>query len=364
MENNKPVAYNEQIDGLRCIAVLGVLVCHFIKVDNVYFNRFPFGSGVNLFFVISGFLITRILLHSKENIFSERTTVGKALKTFYYRRTLRIFPIYYLLILFLLLINFQNTRQVWTWLVTYTANFYISFDHPYIGSFNHIWSLAVEEQFYLVWPLFLFLVPRKHIYKSVVIIIALSLLFKIWFFLSFGFTTAINALTISCADSLGFGALIAYWSFYKPAVITKINRIRFLVPLSFLPFIFFFIYPRPLEPVALVGNNFLFSIFAFVVVLKASQKDFRSVTRWILENRFVVHLGKISYGIYLYHLFMPDFYNQMTDLFPRIFVPDSPIRVLFLFVTAILAAECSWFVIEKPLLVLKSKLEYTVSEAK
>jgi peptidoglycan/LPS O-acetylase OafA/YrhL len=355
MGKNTILDYNKQIDGLRCIAVLGVLITHFIKFNNIYLSRLPFGYGVDLFFVISGFLITKILLTNKENIQNEKTTISKVLKSFYFRRTLRIFPIYYLTIFFLLVINFQNTRDVWKWLVTYTTNFYISNDHPYIGSFNHLWSLAVEEQFYLVWPILIFLVPNKYIGRTIISIIIGSILFKILYFISFGYSTAINALTISCADSLGFGALIAYLSLYKINLLNRINRIKYLVPISFIPYFYFLIYPRQFNFVILVGSNFLFSLFAFFVILKASQRKFSSITKYILENRFVVHLGKISYGIYLYHFFMPDFYNQMNDLFPNIFKIESPVKIPFLFISAIIFAELSWYIVEKPLLKLKSK---------
>lgn len=361
VEKSAIIDYNKQIDGLRFIAVLGVLIYHFIHFTNIYLIRFPFGYGVNLFFVISGFLITKILLINKEKIQNEKTTFKKVLQAFYYRRTLRIFPIYYLTIIFLLIINFQNTRDVWKWLITYTTNFYISHDnYPYIGSFYHLWSLAVEEQFYLVWPVLIFLIPNKYIGKFIIGIILGSLLFKIFYFNLLGFSTAINALTLSCADSLGFGALIAYLSLYKLDLLNKINGIKYLVFISFVPFIYFLIYPREFNSVALVAGNFLFSLFAFFVIAKASQQKFSSVTMRILENRTVIHLGKISYGIYLYHFFMPDVYNEMIHLFPAFFGQEGFIKIPFLFISSIIFAELSWAIIEKPLQKLKMKFNYAV----
>lgn len=344
---------------MRCFAVLGVLICHFIHFDNIYLERLPFGKGVNLFFVISGYLITKILLINKKKIKHNKTSYKQVIKSFYFRRSIRIFPIYYLTIFFLLLINFQNTKDVWQWLITYTTNFYISLEHyPYIGSFNHLWSLAVEEQFYLIWPFLILFTPTKHIEKAIVIIILSSLMFKIFYFINFGYSTAINALTISCADSLGFGALIAYWSIYRKYLITKINKIKYAVLISFLPFLYFIIYPRAYSFVVVVGNNFLFSLFAFFIIIKASQMKFSSFTKFILENKLVVHIGKISYGIYLYHFFMRDFYNQMIDLFPNYFYSESPFKIFFLFLFSIVFAEISWFLIEKPIYRFKSRFQY------
>ena len=360
MENSSIGSYNRQIDGLRCFAVLGVLVFHFIHFENVFLARFPFGQGVNLFFVISGYLITKILLINKEKIEEAKTTQTKSFKTFYFRRCLRIFPIYYLTIFFLLIINFQNARDVWVWLVTYATNFYISIAHyPYIGSFSHLWSLAVEEQFYLIWPFLIFFIPRKYIEKIIIGFILMALIFKITYYYFFGYSTAINALTISCADSLGFGALIAYWSLYRESWLSSINKVRFIVLISFLPYIYFMIYPRQFGVITMVANNFLFSITAFFIVIKASQLQFSLVTKLLLENKLALHIGKISYGIYLYHFFMPDFYNQLIEWFPNHFSSGSIFRTPFLFVSSIVFAECSWYLLEKPVMKLKDKFQYS-----
>lgn len=359
MANHSVLSFNKQIDGLRCFAVLGVLICHFVPIKNIYLSRFPFGQGVILFFVISGYLITSILLRNKNKIQNNELSNGKALKSFYFRRTIRIFPIYYLTIIFLLLINFQNIKDVWIWLATYTTNIYISNPHnPYIGSFNHLWSLAVEEQFYLIWPFVVLFVPLKYIEKTIIGSILLSLVFKFSYFHSHGPSVALNALTISCADSLGLGALIAYWSIYREALINKLNKFKPAILLSFLPFAYFVIYPRENVLILNIASNFLFSIFSFFVILRASQLKFGSFTKFILENKLVLHLGKISYGVYFYHYFMPDVYNVMTDLYPRFFPAVSPIRIPFLFISAILFAEYSWHLIEKPVLKLKDKFQY------
>jgi peptidoglycan/LPS O-acetylase OafA/YrhL len=133
------------------------------------------------------------------------------------------------------------------------------------------------------------------------------------------------------------------------------------VLISFIPFFYFIIYSKEFLILHWVAHNFLFSFFAFFVVAKASQMKFNSITKYFLENRIVVHLGKISYGIYLYHLFMPDFYNQMIDLFPKVFNVESPLKTPFFFISAIICAELSWFIIEKPLLKLKTKYFVPVS---
>lgn len=356
MENQNKLSYNKQLDGLRCFAVLGVLILHFVKFDNIYIGRIPFGQGVNLFFVISGFLITRILLLNKESIRNGKTTAGKVLKSFYLRRTLRIFPIYYLTIFFLFAVNFQNTRDVFPWLVSYTVNIYQSLDLPYIGSFNHLWSLAVEEQFYLLWPFIILLLPAKHIGKFIVFVILLSLGFKIWWFSGHGYTGAVNSFTLSCADSLGFGALIAWWSVYRPEWSAKMGKMWYFIPLSAIIFSYVIIFPRNNEEAAFVLNNFLYSLFAFFIVLRASQEKFSKVPAFILENTVVRHIGKISYGIYLYHFFMPDVYFYFNKYFPNRFPNDYSTQMPFYIIGALIVAQLSWMIIEKPFLKLKDRL--------
>ena len=355
MKQNGIIDYNKQIDGLRCFAVFGVLICHFIRFNNVYMGSIPFGYGVNLFFVISGYLITKILLVNKEKIQTKKTNFKNVIQSFYFRRTLRIFPIYYLTILYLIVINFQNTRSVWVWLITYTTNFYISFDHPYIGSFNHLWSLAVEEQFYLIWPFLILLIPQKHIFKYIIGIIIGSVVFKVGYYLILGPSTAINALTFSCADSLGLGALISYLTLYNKKILSKINNVKYIVLISFLSFYFFLVFSKHYPIISSVTSNFLFSICAFFAISKASEFKYTSITKWILENPIIIHLGKISYGIYLYHFFMPDLYNEIVEKFPNSFLLQSHMRTTFLFIATIIVAELSWFIIERPLLSLKSR---------
>ena len=351
----KSLEYNPQLDGLRWFAVLGVLLCHFVHFDYVYWNRLPFGQGVDLFFVLSGYLITNILFINKEKVQNKTLTKNKFFKSFYFRRSLRIFPIYYLLIAYLLIIDFQNTRDVWEWIVFYASNFYISMDYPYIGSFNHLWSLAVEEQFYMIWPFLIFYTSKKHVLKVISAGFICSILFKIIYYQNYGASTGINALTISCMDSLCLGSFIGYMHMYRPTWLNYINEKKWLIISSFLLFAFFRIYPRPYEAIAVIANNFLFSVFAFFLVAKISQKKSGKIGAFLLENRFFIYLGKISYGIYLYHFFMPDFYNQIVDWFPSFLTLLSWIKTPFLFSSSIMIATISWFLLEKPLLSLKNK---------
>src|SRR5262245_34719431 len=138
-----------QLDGLRALAVLGVLVCH--STDSEWAHLGPF--GVRLFFVISGFLITRILLEQRG------APVGSVLRAFYWRRLGRIAPLYYVALIVYWSFGVPGARELWPWLVTYTSNM-VDPATP-LGFVGHFWSLAVEEQFYLVWPPLVLLLSRR-----------------------------------------------------------------------------------------------------------------------------------------------------------------------------------------------------------
>jgi peptidoglycan/LPS O-acetylase OafA/YrhL len=346
----------KQMDGLRFLAVTGVLILHFVYIKNEYLKRIPCGYGVNLFFVISGYFITKILIQNKIAVQTGISTTKKALTTFYLRRVLRIFPIYYITICFLYLINFQNTREVFAWLVSYSVNIYLCLDKPYIGSFNHLWSLGVEEQFYLLWPFLIFIISEKNIKYLIYGSILSAVAFKIIYFIFWGSGGALNAFTLSCADALGLGALIAFWSIYKVETLNKINRNRFVIPCTFLLFALVTIYPGSSKEIVSVFANSLFAVFAFTVVAKASQGKFSGIIKRVLENKIILHLGKISYGIYLYHYFMPDFYNFVAGIFPQ--TGFESVKTLFYFASALIFAELSWIIIERPLLHLKHYFKY------
>ncbi|MFM7728724.1 MAG: acyltransferase family protein, partial [Flavobacteriales bacterium] len=126
--NNRPSAHVLQLDGLRTVAIGMVLVAHWVqwKFDNPFLKNFPFAHGVTLFFVLSGFLITGILLDGRKHIEASSSTSTSFLGAFYARRSLRIFPVYYLLIGLLFLMDFEEARHLFPWLVTYTTNIYQS----------------------------------------------------------------------------------------------------------------------------------------------------------------------------------------------------------------------------------------------
>jgi peptidoglycan/LPS O-acetylase OafA/YrhL len=163
-------------DGLRAIAFLLVFVSH--KIPTAVADRYG-TDGVWIFFVLSGFLITRILARSCEAIEAGNSTVGTELTSFYKRRTVRIFPIYYVFLAALTLLAIpglidvgESARQVTNWL--YICNFYIE-RWGWRTDLGHFWSLAVEEQFYLLFAPLALIFPRRNLSRVCIALVSLSI---------------------------------------------------------------------------------------------------------------------------------------------------------------------------------------------
>jgi len=354
--------YFKQLDGLRFFAILGVLIAHWLQstISIDFLKDLHYGSGVTLFFVISGFLITTILFdfNDKNRASGERNI--HSIKSFYARRTLRIFPIYYLTIILLFLLNFQDSRILFPWLISYTTNIKMALVNNYIGSFTHFWSLAVEEQFYLFWAFFMVFIPRKYLKITILISILFSLLLKYYYSFFTPYWMAANALVLCNMYSLGSGALIAWYFRYKPAYFEKIKtkKIKIIVLVLILVYLTVFaVCPKEFSAKFNVfADPYLAIIYALIVFL-AVKASFKGFAKKILENRVVVYLGKISYGLYIYHLFIPPlFYLFLNNLF-KIHTTDFGYFLIFL-VLNISLASLTWFFFEKPILGLKRYFKY------
>ena len=159
------------LDGIRALAILPVVFFHL--------GLLPVGwVGVQLFFVLSGYLITKILVAAKEN------DLRPYLSRFYWRRSLRIFPLYFVF-LAIAAISFSAFREDWPWLVTYTANFARLRETDLSEPFVHLWSLAVEEQFYLVWPFVLYFASTDALRRLIIAIIVAAPLLRLGIFVAF-----------------------------------------------------------------------------------------------------------------------------------------------------------------------------------
>lgn len=291
------------LDGIRGLAIFLVATGHLFY----QYYLFKFGwIGLNLFFVLSGYLITqRLYFHYAVN----RNTY---FKNFYLRRVVRIFPLYYgcLFIFFIILpllyqpyflhYNELYNGQWWYW--TYTSNWMIIFyGLPSESVFFHFWSLAVEEQFYIIWPiLFLFLVNLKRNYLFVVLLIIGSVLVRILVKDNLG--SYLN--TATTAEPLLLGALVAILE--KEKKLESLYRV-FLTAglLSLASLLVIFSIDKNLH----ITNNLLLRIgysaidliWVFTLVHVSVNKRHSGITRNLFSINWLLWLGKYSYGIYVFH---------------------------------------------------------------
>ncbi len=354
--------YYNKLDGLRALAILGVMISHWVHLDFV--KKLGLGFwGVNLFFVLSGFLITEILL---KQIYRKEKN-GEILKKFYIKRTLRIFPIYYLVIFFAFFLNLDNSRLLSVYSFTYTLNFYNSFSGDTGLYLSHIWSLCVEEQFYLIWPLLLLLINPDHHKKLILSAIGVALLFRfILLFLKIPHYNIYNyRMMPGCMDALGLGALLAYLKLNHTDRVESFLKKSFIPVISviiFMTIVFFFKGGGLLSEVFL---RFLVSICSFFLIgnsLFHMKKRFGK----LLENGIIQYFGKISYGLYLYHLIISSllgnwfssYWESIQTSLPGILKYNSYLVSFPLYLSiTIIIASLSYYIIERPFLHIKEKLE-------
>jgi peptidoglycan/LPS O-acetylase OafA/YrhL len=339
--------------------------------------------GVCLFFVLSGFLITRILLNAKQKDEELGRGNGLSLKSFFIRRTIRIFPIYYLTIFALFILNVLPVREKIWWCLGYATNIYVASSGTWLGSIDHLWSLAVEEQFYLFFPFVVFFTPIHHLLKVLYGFIYLSVGLRLYFVLAGYSWMTPYVLMPTCLDAFGMGGILAYFFWSKNAPVKDFITNKVLLITSLVLYICVVLLAKQLShghniitDVFLRGFESLLSLFivgnAAYQFGKPSTSFVSKSIKFFLENKLIVYIGRISYGIYLYHFFLYNPYisipdnpnhpmkytlkilNKINQFLPQ-FADSEFFKVLILYVIVITIATISWYLIEKPINSLKEK---------
>ena len=297
----------QTLDGIRGIAIIMVLWAHFVPIEGAAVSYYiaKLGDivgagyfGVDLFFVLSGFLITRTLIAS-----AQRREEG-LIRNFLVKRVFRIFPVYFLSLFFVAAVVGQTGYDVFSSLL-YVSNFYFVFDSQG-GPIRHTWSLAVEEQFYLIWPWLFVLLSTQYVrvivFPLAPIIAIFSALLALYLLGPETGAQFIYRSTTCRMLSLSLGASIAFVEFDQQA--RKSKRLAVVVGLgaAFVLLCAYFMSVKGSQffpPVAkMLGFSGLsYSIVLYFVGLGGANTR---LTR-IASMEPLVYLGKISYGVYLYH---------------------------------------------------------------
>jgi peptidoglycan/LPS O-acetylase OafA/YrhL len=328
--------YFPALDGVRAIAILMVMVFHLAQSGIPIPGPTIIGqTGVDLFFVLSGFLITGILLKSPQGDWHE-------IHTFYIRRTLRIFPLYYATILLLDLAGRHVSFAFWI----YLQDFYYAANWP-IGDPIHFWSLAIEEQFYLLWPFVVLFLPRRRLMPALWLMIATALLIRI---------PLIHAgispffFPLSRFDALSAGAILALLQ--QSGTLTRYRR----------PLIALFVVSALLvglqgKAAAHSPNLFWVQVTKFTAlaafyaagigIVLTSRANLLTRSLSAAPLRFI---GRIAYGLYVFH---PIVYGIVFAWFAA----KSPlIRAAIAVASTFVCALISWYGMERYMIALKDKL--------
>jgi peptidoglycan/LPS O-acetylase OafA/YrhL len=359
MPQNDKSNYMIQLDALRAIAVLGVLVYHFLPQDFILNSRFQWGPlGVKFFFVLSGFLITRILLRCKDLVEVENQSVLFTLKSFFARRILRLAPAYYLYLLVITILASNSIKDSLLWHLTYTSNFYFS-KHGWVDYTSHFWSLSVEEQFYVFWALLIILLPRRYLLVAIISTIFIAPLFRS-IFVGLGLTNGISEsiLTFACFDSLGLGALLAFFSYYRSRHTKAFTSVCFWIGLP-LFIALNFIVPIYSRKSIILGSTAA-SMF-FVWLINRAAQGFKGLPGDILSFQPLVYLGKISYGIYLYHLLSSEILYRLFTYSGLAYPKSVWLEFVLQTLLTVITASLSWHFFESPINALKKNFDYKKS---
>lgn len=363
-----------QLDGIRFIAVGLVLIDHLFVAVNVI----PIGAlGVTIFFVLSGFLISRILMKSKEKNFGTPGGFKKYLRKFLIRRTIRIFPVYYLVIALLFIFNVPPVREKLGWLALYGTNIYMAAHRTWMGSVDHLWSLAVEEQVYLFFPFLIFFISKKHLVPVLALMGLASIALRLCLFLTidpFGADEWIITYvsTPTCLDSFALGGLMAWMQLYRSDLFLRFFNKSWPVVVALAAWVLLQYWAKTFDSrynlAFVVFERTVSSLLGFFLIGRGVM-GFTGLMSAFLENPVSVYMGKISYGLYLYHNFVYNHFHSgpmhpTVRLFRKIYqyVPALSGSVAFeaLVVAAltVIVASISWYFFEKPINALKDKYAY------
>ncbi len=340
--------YRPELDGLRAVAIAVVMLHHYLP------QALPFdGMGVVLFLVLSSYFGTRALLGLRGHLQGEAGSVRRALGHFYGRRYLRILPPHLLLLLVTAWFAVPYARETWGWNLFFLSNVGMLVEREWFGRFSPLWSLAVLEQFYWVWPVMVLLLPARWVGVCVIAMIPVALIY-LGVMLGLHAWAGINvwdlwwfATVPGQMDVLGLGALLAYWR-WRPGAARRLHLLRrmglWVGGLAVVGFVAVYF-----MGVTLPGRVFYFSLgvglFA-VWLIDKSLRGMGGVGGWFLRLPWVAAAGRVSYAAFLFHNFTELLLLPVPWLGAVMATGWKPVILIpFTF----LLAQLSWVGLERPI---------------
>jgi peptidoglycan/LPS O-acetylase OafA/YrhL len=350
-----------ELDGLRGIAAIAIVAFHY-SYPGILYDKFLYIGNISLdlFFVLSGFLISSIILsHVEQKGF---------LRAFYFRRGLRIYPIYYLIVvaytvLVVIRPDLGHLRAApYYWTFTQNLQQYWFAAAPLLSNpLSPTWSLAVEEQFYIAWPLLIGCLGRRWMVPAALASIALAIGAR---FVGFG-----PRLLITNCDGFAFGGLLAVALAGRPAWLNGSRRLSTGFAVVGIAILLYLVFGLRLgggaafEPEGRVAVALYKSIVAcfFVCVIGLAVCCEGHPALAPLRARWLGYIGTISYGVYLYHLTALAIAGAVVK---KLHLRPELLGFVFAPALCLAISAASWAWIEKPCLRLKDRFKYGASRAK
>lgn len=334
-----------QLDSLRGIAV-GLVVLHHWTATGLSMGL---GNiGVQLFFVLSGFLITGILLDLRSAREAGTLDLRGVLVSFWQSRAARILPVVFVTLVAVFLVGDRfEKRADMLWHFAFASNLLFFQRGEFGSSLAHFWTLAVEQQFYLIWPFVVMFVPRRLLEAAILTFVALAPVTRIALYAA-GFHDFVqyNVLPFANFDSLGLGALIALWKRLPDA---QAHSRWMILSTTAVVATGAFVVNRLLGPLPANMEQSFYAV-AFAWLIAVAHEGVPGFAGRLLEWRPLIGVGVISYGVYAYHVFTPRVVGAglRTVDAPVDLQTGAPLFLLSALLT-LAAASISWFLMERPI---------------
>jgi peptidoglycan/LPS O-acetylase OafA/YrhL len=347
-----------EIEGLRALACLAVILSHCLPPSGLFLRILPLGAlGVQFFLALSGFLVTRLTLQARDRALARPEHRGQWLRSFYARRALRMLPPYYLLIAVLWLLDYGMLRETVHWHLLCLTNLWRAATG--IAFLNHLWVVSVEMQYYLVWPVLLFAIPARLLPGVLPLLIAAGPAYRLtgW---AMGFHfAAVNTFPLACLDTFGMGALLAL---FQHAGMDGIRRriTRYALLYGTLIFIATICLTQ-LGVLTLATRVYVAVSAAALLYFALLHKASAGITGWpgtLLRSRPLQRIGRVSYGMYLFHPLLWEMLNGIISRWAPGVHPHPWLRAPLLILLSFAAASLSWTLLEAPFARLKSRFPY------
>lgn len=368
MESNKAIASNKIIhfrglNGIRALAAFAVLISHIFS-ELSHFGLTSIGTyylasfGVTMFFTLSGFLITFLLLKEKDKTEHKKINI----KNFYIRRILRIWPLYFLYVFICIVvyvlfsIKFDSNQLFFYAFLLANVPLILQQSLPYLG---HLWSIAVEEQFYLFWPWMAKVKQSKLLRNSIFLLIFLLILKSLFYFINYLYDIEIllTVITVTRFHCMIFGCIAAILYYQKSKIIDFLSSIYFSI-FSWIIFSLAIINKFHISS-SLIDHEVISFITVVVILTQIKRKNYIID----LDSKPFDFIGKISYGIYIYHPLVIFFYVKYFRTFTNDIWYNYIIIFSLIIITTLFISYISFNFFEKRFIKIKQKYSSVISKA-